>query len=78
MPGGPIGRVTNLLVDILGCLPVEVLSTSNIVDDLGCDSIDLAELQLALEDEFGFVVPNDVNLHTVQEIADYVTPRMTR
>ena len=78
MPSGVYARLQALLVDILGCQSSEVLLTSNLTDDLGCDSIDLAELQLDIEDEFGFTLGNITTLLTVQNVVDYITPRATR
>ena len=47
---------------------------TDVLDDLGADSLDLAELLLTLEEEFGIVITDDSahQLRTVQEIADFV------
>jgi len=82
---GSVGfRLGKLFADILGGtaptvdapLPSDYLAYS-LVDDLGCDSIDLAELQLACEDEFGFTGTN-VTINTVQDAINYISARMTR
>jgi acyl carrier protein len=78
MPSGTYARIQALLVDILGCQSSEVLLTSNLIDDLGCDSIDLAELQMYIEEEFGFTASPAPIAATVQNVVDYVTPRATR
>lgn len=43
--------------------------------DLQGDSLDRVELIMALEDEFGFEIPDEegMKLQTVQEFIDYVT-----
>lgn len=51
-------------------LPLEkVLPESKIVEDLGADSLDIVELLMALEDEFGITV-SDEQAQTMLTIAD--------
>ena len=47
---------------------------TDIIEDLGADSLDLAELMSMLEDEYGFVVDDeDVHdIHTVEDVERYV------
>lgn len=47
---------------------------SNIVQDLGADSLDMVELLMSLEDNFGIVVPDEVanDLVTVGAIVKYI------
>lgn len=47
---------------------------SNIVQDLGADSLDMVELLMSLEDNFGIVVPDEVanDLVTVEAIVKYI------
>lgn len=47
---------------------------SNIVQDLGADSLDMVELLMSLEDNFGIVVPDEVanDLVTVDAIVKYI------
>ncbi len=47
---------------------------SNIMEDLGVDSIDLVELLMGIEEKLGIVVPDEdaVNLKTVKDVADYI------
>jgi acyl carrier protein len=57
--------------------PVGTNLDQRLVDDLGMDSMDLAELLMDLEDEFGLEIP-DVDfeqLHTPQQIANYLNAR---
>ena len=43
---------------------------TNIVDDLGADSLDVVELIMSVEDEFGVQIPDDKlgDLHTVGDV----------
>jgi|SRR5687767_15694737 acyl carrier protein len=48
---------------------------TNFVNDLGFDSLTAVEFIMAVEDEFGVSVPDEVSreLHTVGEVEDYIT-----
>ncbi len=50
---------------------------TDLVDDLGVDSLDVADILMSIEEKFGVVVPDeDVSgLRTVKNIADYVQCR---
>ena len=52
----------------------DITEDTDIMDDLGADSLDLVELIMALEEEYGIIVEDDsVYEHkTLGEIADYV------
>ena len=45
------------------------------MDDLGADSLDIVELVMAMEEEFGFEIPDDEaeNIRTVGNAIDYIT-----
>ena len=47
---------------------------TNILDDLGADSLDLVELIMTLEEEYGIVVTDEeiYSCKTAGEIADYI------
>ncbi len=52
----------------------KITAESNIVQDLGADSLDMVELLMSLEDNFGIVVPDEVanDLVTVGAIVKYI------
>ncbi|RYE01372.1 MAG: acyl carrier protein [Sphingomonadales bacterium] len=52
-------RVTALVVDHLGVDGKEVTAESSFIDDLGADSLDIVELVMAFEEEFGVEIPDD-------------------
>lgn len=66
--------VKKIIVDHLGVSEGEADLESNLVEDLGADSLDTVELVMALEDEFGFEVPesDELQLNTVNDIVEYV------
>ena len=47
---------------------------TNIVNDLGADSLDVVEMLMTIEEEYGIVVPDDVvvTFVTVGDVARYV------
>ena len=51
---------------------------SRLTDDLGGDSLDMLELMMALEERFGFEVPDEdaESIATVQDIVDYAKRRL--
>lgn len=54
----------------------EISADTSFVDDLGADSLDVVELTMALEETFSLPdTPEDelTNIHTVGDIADYVS-----
>ena len=54
--------------------PAKISRETDIMNDLGADSLDLVELIMALEEEYGIrVIDDSVYEHkTVGEIADYI------
>jgi acyl carrier protein len=55
----------------------EITPEMSIMEDLGADSLDIVELLMALEEEFGITVPDEdvPNLKTVRDIVEYVESR---
>ena len=54
----------------------EISADTSFVDDLGSDSLDVVELTMALEETFSLPdTPEDelTNIHTVGDLADYVS-----
>ncbi|MFW6415052.1 MAG: acyl carrier protein [Thermodesulfobacteriota bacterium] len=52
----------------------KVTPEASFVDDLGADSLDLTELIMAMEDQFGMEIDDDEaqKLRTVQDVINYV------
>jgi acyl carrier protein len=46
-------------VQQLGVSESEVVPEAKFIDDLGADSLDLVELVMALEDEYGIEIPDE-------------------
>ncbi|MCZ6792503.1 MAG: acyl carrier protein [Planctomycetota bacterium] len=52
-------RVTSIVCDRLGVEPEKVKPETSFVNDLGADSLDIVELVMELEEEFGLSIPDD-------------------
>lgn len=71
------------IVDILAeQLDIEnknnIAMDSELVDDLGADSLDSIDIVMSVEDEFGIEVPDEVieNIKTVADIVDYIESKI--
>ena len=67
-------KVRQLICEQLGKSPDKVNMETKIVEDLGADSLDVVEMLMALEDEYGISLPDEVamKLHTVGDIVNYI------
>ena len=52
-------KVKSIIVDQLGVDAEEVTSDASFTDDLGADSLDIVELVMAFEEEFGIDIPDE-------------------
>jgi acyl carrier protein len=70
-------KVIDIIVDKLGVERAEVTPEAVFVDDLGADSLDLVELIMAMEEEFGMEIADDEaeKLRTVQDVISFITAR---
>ncbi len=67
-------KVREIIANQLGVEPAEVVPEASFVDDLGADSLDLVELVMAMEEEFGVEVPDEEaeKMRTVQDTINYL------
>ena len=52
-------RVKKIVVEHLGVEADKVTEDASFIDDLGADSLDIVELVMAFEEEFGVEIPDD-------------------
>ena len=67
-------RVQKIVVEHLGVEAEKVTQEASFIDDLGADSLDIVELVMAFEEEFGVEIPDDAaeNITTVGDATKYV------
>ena len=67
-------RVKGIVVEQLGVAEEGVTAEASFVDDLGADSLDVVELVMALEEEFGVEIPDEdaEKIITVGEAVKYI------
>jgi acyl carrier protein len=78
MSASVLDRVKKVTCEELGVSENEVTEAASFVDDLGADSLDLVELVMALEEEFGVDVPDDdaAGLKTVGDAVGYIEKKL--
>ena len=67
-------KVKEIVVDTLSCDAELVTMQAKLTDDLGADSLDAVELNMALEDALGVSIPDEemVNMKTVGDMVAYL------
>ena len=67
-------KVEDIVVDQLGVEADEINIDSTFIDDLGADSLDIVELIMAFEEEFGIEIPDEAaeKIKTVQDVVSYI------
>ena len=67
-------RVRKIVVEHLGVEEEKVTENASFIDDLGADSLDIVELVMAFEEEFGVEIPDDAaeKITTVGDATQYI------
>ncbi len=67
-------KVKDMLVEKLGIAPEKITLESEIIKDLGADSLDLVEMLFSMEEVFGVTVSDEQteNIKTVKDIVDII------
>lgn len=72
-------RVRDVVVSQLKVSPDEVTPEASLIDDLRADSLDIVDLTIAIEEAFADEATFEIrdedaeNIHTVQDILDFLT-----
>ncbi len=69
-----IDKVKQIIGEQLNIEIEKIADTSEIVKDLGADSLDVVEILMSLEEEYGVSVPDEdmVNIKSVKDISDLI------
>lgn len=67
-------RVIQIVSDKLAIDPDQIKLESTFTEDLGADSLDVVELLMALEDEFGLQIEEEQaeNIEAIRDIVAYI------
>lgn len=67
-------KVKEIIKEQLNVEGIEITEASNFKDDLGADSLDLFELAMSMEEEFGVEIPSEdlEKMATVGDVMEYM------
>lgn len=67
-------KVKEIIVDKLGVDEASVNEKASFIEDLGADSLDIVDLVMALEEEFGIDIPDEEaqNIKSVGDAVNYI------
>ncbi|MGQ9498881.1 MAG: acyl carrier protein [Dissulfurimicrobium sp.] len=71
-------RMIDIIASQLSVAKEKVVPSASFVDDLGADSLDLVELVMAIEEDFGIEIADEdaEKMQTVQNAIDFVKARL--
>ena len=67
-------KVRDLVAEQLGISPETIKPESNILEDLGADSLDVIEMLMTLEEEYGITIPDEQisQVKTIKQIVELI------
>ena len=67
-------KLQAIIADVLNVDPDEITTDMTLADDLGADSLDLYQILMGIEEEYGIIVPQEVteNVTTVEEALNLI------
>jgi len=73
-------KVKDIIVEQLGVTQEQVTPPASFIEDLGADSLDIVELVMAFEEEFGVEVPDEdaEKLQTVGDVIKYIEEKSSK
>ncbi len=67
-------KVIEIIMEQLDVTREECVPEAAFIDDLGADSLDIVELVMAMEENFGIEISDDelMKVRTVQDVVDFI------
>ena len=70
-------KVTDIVAEQLDVSKDQITAETSFVDDLGADSLDIAELVMEFEDEFDLNIPDDQQgIKTIGDAVNYIETQL--
>jgi acyl carrier protein len=71
-------RIKEIIADQLGVEQEKIVPEAKFVEDLGADSLDVVELIMAFEEEFGIEIPDEdaEKIQTVGDVINYLKEKV--
>ena len=68
-------KITEILAEQLAADQNTMTMDTKIAEDLGADSLDLVDLLMSMEDEFGIEITDEdaADLHTIGDVVNYIS-----
>lgn len=67
-------KVKEIIANQLSVKVADIKDETNIAEELGADSLDLVEILMSLEDEFGVSIPDEAipEIKTIKDIVEFI------
>lgn len=72
-----LSKIKDMIASQLGKSAEEITPEASFIEDLGADSLDLVELIMSMEDEFGLEISDEdaESIITVQDVINFISER---
>lgn len=69
-----VDKVKDIVAKQLSVKAEDIKNDSNIAEELGADSLDLVEILMSLEDEFGISIPDEAipQIKTINDVVAFI------
>ena len=71
-------KIIGMLAKQFRVEPSAINGNTNIVDDLGADSLEIVDMLMAVEENFGVTISDEevLTLHTVRDVAELIESKL--
>lgn len=69
-----LDKIKNILSSQFGIDEDQISESTDVVNDLGADSLDVMEMMMSVEDEFGIMIEDEeiAEMKTVGDVVNYI------